>query len=156
MKELQEKGVIVTDIFTAMNEHEDLLKKYYMQDAVSVDEHRLTALHAALMSGGVFVYVPKDVQVDVPLQAIFWQEDNEVALFNHVLVVAEENSSVTYVENYLSQNEEEESVSNIVSDMIDYDYAKGSFGAVDHFEAGTTSYIHRRGIAYENATIDWA
>src|SRR5690625_4028030 len=155
-KELQEKGVIFTDIFTAMNEHEDLLKKYYMQDAVSVDEHRLTALHAALMSGGVFVYVPKDVQVDVPLQAIFWQEDNEVALFNHVLVVAEENSSVTYVENYLSQNEEEETVSNIVAEVIAHDHAKITDGGVDHFAAGTTSYINRRGVAYENAVIDWA
>src|SRR5690625_3823701 len=54
--EYKEKGVIFTDIFTALKEHEDLVKKYYMTDAVSVNEHRLTALHAALMNGGVFVY----------------------------------------------------------------------------------------------------
>src|SRR5699024_4278997 len=54
---LKEKGVIFTDIFSALENHEDLVKKYYMQDAVSVDEHKLTALHAALMNGGVFVYV---------------------------------------------------------------------------------------------------
>lgn len=155
-KDLQDKGVIFTDIFTALNEHEDLVKKYYMQDAVSVDEHRLTALHAALMSGGVFVYVPKDVHVDVPLQAVFWQEDPEVALFNHVLVVAEENSSVTYVENYTSQNDEEETVSNIVSEVFAHKNAKVSFGAVDNFAAGTTSYINRRGVAHDHAVIDWA
>ncbi len=58
-KELKEKGVIFTDIFTAMNEHSELVEKYYMKDGVAVDEHRLTALHAALMNGGIFVYVPK-------------------------------------------------------------------------------------------------
>lgn len=155
-KELADQGVIFTDIFTAFQEHEDLVKKYFMKDAVSYDENRLTALHTALLSGGVFVYVPKDVQVEVPLQAVFWQEDPEVALFNHVLVVAEENSSVTYVENYISHNKEEETVSNIIAEVIAHDHAKVSFGAVDNFASGTTSYINRRGVAYEEAAIDWA
>src|SRR5699024_4822710 len=86
-EELKNQGVIFTDIFTALKEHEDLVKKYYMTDAVSVNEHKLTALHAALLNGGVFVYIPKNVQVEQPIQTIFWQEDDEVALFNHVLVV---------------------------------------------------------------------
>src|SRR5690625_2451718 len=154
--DLKEKGVIFTDIFTAMNEHEELVKKYYMKEAVAVDEHKLTALHAALMNGGVFVYVPKNVQLDVPLQSIFWQEDKEAALFNHVIVVAEENSSVTYVENYISHNEAEQTVSNIITEVFAYENANVSFGAVDHFAAGTTSYINRRGVAYTNAKIDWA
>jgi|SRR5690625_194651 len=155
-EELKNKGVIFTDIFSALQDHTDLVKKYYMTDAVNINEHKLTGLHAALMNGGVFVYVPKNVEIEVPLQTIFWQEDEEVALFNHVLVVAEENSSVTYVENYLSQNKSVKTVSNIITEVYAYNNAKVSFGAVDHFEAGTTSYIHRRGIAYENATIDWA
>jgi Fe-S cluster assembly protein SufD len=154
--DLKEKGVIFTDIFTAIREHGDLVKKYYMQDAVSVDEHRLTALHAALMNGGVFVYVPKNVQVEVPLQAIFWQEDPEVSMFNHVLVVADENSSLTYVENYLSHNEQEETVANVVAEVIAKDNANIDFGAVDNFAAGTTAYINRRGVAYRDGVIDWA
>src|SRR5690625_1011971 len=145
-KELEDQGVIFTDIFTAFEKHEELVKKYYMKDAVVVDEHRLTALHAALMNGGVFVYVPKGVEIEVPLQTIFWQEDDEVALFNHVLVVAEENSAVTYVENYLSKNESVKTVSNSVTEVYAFKNAKVSFGAVDHFDAGTTSYIHRRGV----------
>src|SRR5690625_2490416 len=154
--ELKEKGVIFTDIFTALKEHEELVQKYYMKEAVAIDEHKLTAFHAALMNGGVFVYVPKNVQIDVPLQTIFWQEDNEAALFNHIIVVAEENSSVTYVENYISYNESEETVSNIITEVFAYENANVSFGAVDHFAAGTTSYINRRGVAYTNAKIDWA
>ncbi|WP_330948938.1 Fe-S cluster assembly protein SufD [Virgibacillus sp. MG-45] len=155
-KDLKDKGVIFTDIFTAMQEHEELVKRYYMKDAVSVDEHRLTALHAALMNGGIFVYVPKNVQIEVPLQVVFWNEAPENAFFNHVLVVADENSSLTYVENYISHNEEEESVANIITEVIAHNNAKISFGAVDNFAAGTTTYINRRGIAYRDATIDWA
>src|SRR5690625_2964028 len=155
-KELQDQGVIFTDIFTAFEKHEELVKKYYMKDAVAVDEHRLTALHAALMNGGVFVYIPKNVQIKEPLQTVFWQEDPESALFNHVLVVVEENSELTYVENYISNNEKEETVSNIVTEVFAHDNAKVSFGAVDNFAPGTTSYINRRGVAYNHATIDWA
>ncbi len=155
-EELKEKGVIFTDIFTAMQNHSDLVEQYYMKDAVSVDEHRLTALHAALMNGGLFVYVPKNVQIVEPIQVVFWQENRETALFNHVLVVADESSSLTYVENYLSQNETEETVANVVTEVIAKDNAKISFGAVDHFAAGTTTYMNRRGVTYRDASIDWA
>jgi len=155
-EELTNKGVIFTDIFTALKEHSDLVEKYYMTDAVSVNEHKLTALHAALMNGGVFVYIPKDVQIEEPIQTLFWQEDDEFALFNHVLIVAEENSSVTYVENYLSNNEEVKTVANIIAEVYAADNAEVSFGGVDHFAAGTTAYINRRGVAGANAQIDWA
>lgn len=155
-EKLADQGVIFTDIFTALQKHGDLVKKYYMKDAVAVDEHKLTALHAAFMNGGVFVYVPKDVQVDEPLQTIFWQENPEIALFNHVIIVAEENSSVTYVENYISDNDKQETVSNIVAEVFAEDHAKVLFGAVDNFGSATTSYINRRGVAQESAVIDWA
>ncbi|WP_407272559.1 Fe-S cluster assembly protein SufD [Radiobacillus sp. PE A8.2] len=153
---LQEQGVIFTDIQSALSEHNELVQRYYMKDAVSVDENRLTALHAALMNGGAFVYVPKNVVVEEPLQAIFWQEDLEAASFNHVIVVAEENSAVTYVENYISHNNEEETVANIVAEVIAHDNAKVTFGAVDNFASGTTVYVNRRGVAYRDATIEWA
>ncbi|MFG6116993.1 Fe-S cluster assembly protein SufD [Halobacillus sp. MO56] len=154
---LKDKGVIFTDMKTAVNEHSDLVEKYYMKDGIQVDEHRLTALHAALMNGGVFVYVPENVQVEEPLQAIFWQEDPEAALFNHVIVVADKNSSVTYVENYLSHNnEDEEAVTNILTEVFAHDNAKVSFGAVDNLGAGTTTYVNRRGVADRDAKIEWA
>src|SRR5699024_4693811 len=144
-----------TDIFTALKEHEDLVKKYYMQDAVSIDEHKLTALHAAFLNGGIFVYVPKDVQIDTPLQALYWQEDVNAALFNHVIVVAEENSEVTFVENYISDTDEE-TVANIITEVYAHDNAKVQFGAVDHLSSSTTSYIKRYGVAGKYAEINWA
>src|SRR5699024_9142312 len=155
-EELKEKGVIFTDLFTALKEHSDLVKRYYMKDAVSVDEHRLTALHAALMNGGIFVYVPRNVQVEAPIQTVIWQEDPTKAMFNHVIVVADENSSLTYVENYISENEDEEATANIITEVIAHNNAQISFGAVDHFGSGTTTYMNRRGVTYRDASIDWA
>src|SRR5690625_3732366 len=127
-----------------------------MTKHVQVNEHTLTSLHAALMNGGVFVYVPENVQIEEPLQAIFWQEDHNAALYNHVIVVAEKNSSVTYVENYVSQNETEKATANIVSEVFAHDNANVSYGAVDHFAEGMVTYVNRRGVAYNDATINWA
>ncbi|WP_017797496.1 Fe-S cluster assembly protein SufD [Oceanobacillus kimchii] len=154
--DLASKGVIFTDIFTAMRNYSDLVEKYYMKDAVAVDQNKLTALHAALVNGGIFVYVPKNVQIEEPLQAVFWQEDAENALFNHVLVVAEEGSSVTYVENYLSHNDEQASVANIITEVFAHDNAQVAYGAVDNFAAGTTTYVNRRGVGHRDAQINWA
>ena len=154
--DLKDKGVIFTDIFTAMQEHPELVEKYYMKEAVSVDEHKLTAVHAALMNGGVFLYVPKNVVIEQPVQAVFWQEDPDLALFNHVIIVAEENSQVTYVENYLSDHEEAKTVANVVAEVFAKDNATISYGSVDHFAYNTTSYINRRGLADRSATINWA
>ncbi|MGG4488495.1 Fe-S cluster assembly protein SufD [Metabacillus idriensis] len=155
-QELKDKGVIFTDIHTAAREHSELVQKYFMTDGVKVDEHRLTALHAALMNGGVFVYVPKNVEVAAPLQAVYVHENPETTLFNHVIVVADDNSSVTYVENYISTTETEGSIFNIVTEVFANNNAKVTYGAVDHLNKGVTSYVNRRGTAARDARIEWA
>jgi Fe-S cluster assembly protein SufD len=154
-KELQEKGVVFTDIFTAAREHGDLLKKYLMT-AVKTDEHRLTALHAAFMNGGAFLYVPKNVELSQPVQAIFLHDNAEANVFNHVLVVAEDNSSVVYVENYISTVPQAESQFNIVTEAVAGNNAKIQYGAVDTLAKGVTTYVNRRGIAARDARIEWA
>ncbi|MGC4378752.1 Fe-S cluster assembly protein SufD [Fictibacillus sp. Mic-4] len=155
-EELKDKGVIFTDFATAVREHGDLVRNYFMKDAVHVDEHRLTALHAALVSSGAFVYVPKNVEVDIPIQAIYFNDDGETGIFNHVLIVTEDNSSVTYVENYLSTNDESPSVANIVSEVFAGAGAKVIYGAVDNFAKGMTTYVNRRGRAARDGRIEWA
>ncbi|KQL21104.1 Fe-S cluster assembly protein SufD [Cytobacillus solani] len=155
-KDIQSKGVIFTDIFTAAREHGDLLQKYFMQDGVKVDEHRLTALHAALVNGGIFLYVPKNVEVAEPIQAVFIHDNEEATLFNHVIVVAEDNSSVTYVENYVSTMDTANGVFNIVTEVLAKANAKVQYGAVDTLAKGLTGYVNRRGIADRDARIEWA
>jgi Fe-S cluster assembly protein SufD len=154
--DLKAKGVILTDIHTAASEHSELVQKYFMQDGVKVDEHRLTALHAALFNGGVFVYVPKNVEVAEPIQAIFVHDNANTTLINHVIVVAEDNSSVTYVENYISTVEVEEAVFNIISEVFANTNARVTYGAVDTLVKGVTTYVNRRGVAGRDARIEWA
>ena len=154
-EELKAQGVIFTDIITAAKEHSDLVKKYFMQDGVKVDEHKLSALHAALMNGGAFLYVPKNVVIEEPIQAIYLQDQAE-AVFNHVLIVAEDNSAVTYVENYLSNNDAEGSIFNIVTEVIANGNSKVQYGAVDNLGKGVTTYVNRRGVVGRDATLEWA
>ncbi|NEU30105.1 Fe-S cluster assembly protein SufD [bacterium LRH843] len=153
--ELQEKGVIFTDLQTALEKHSDKLKPYFFGEAVKPGENRLLAEHAALVNGGAFIYVPRNVQVEVPLQAVFTIDTVETGLYNHVVVVAEENSSVTYVENYLSQIEGT-AVANIVAEVYAAAGAKVAFGAVDTLTSGVTTYVVRRGYIERDARIDWA
>lgn len=155
-EELASKGVILTDILTAAREHSELVQKYFMTEGVKVDQHKLTALHAALVNGGVFVYVPKNVIVEEPIQAVFLHDNADASLYNHVLVVAEANSSVTYVENYLSTVEEAKGQANIISEVIVNDNANVTYGAVDVLAKGFTTYVNRRAILHRDAKVDWA
>lgn len=155
-KELQEKGVIFMDIFTAAREYGDLLQKYFMKDGVKPGEHKLTALHAALMNGGVFLYVPKNVELSAPVQAVFVHDEKDANLFNHVLIVAEDNSSVTYVENYISTVEESNGIFNLVTEVIANKNARVQYGAVDTIAKNTTVYVNRRGVTADDARIEWA
>lgn len=155
-QELTDKGVIFTDIFTAMREHSDLVQKYFMTEAVKVDEHKLTALHAALVNGGVFVYVPRNVVIEEPLQAVFLHDNAEASLFNHVIVVAEESAAVTYVETYVSTVEEAKGQANIVAEVLVGDNAQVTFGAVDVLAKGFTTYVNRRARVGRDGKMDWA
>jgi len=154
--DLKEQGVIFTDIFTAAKEHSDLVQKYFMTKGVKVDEHKLTAYHAALMNGGVFLYVPKNVEVKDPIQAVYILDDKEVATFNHVIIVADDNSSVTFVENYISTEQEVNGIVNIISEVFANNNAQVTYGAVDTLAEGSTVYVNRRGVTGRDARLDWA
>lgn len=101
--ELANKGVIFTDLETACKEHGELVQKYLFQ-AVAKDEDKLTALNAALWNGGVFVYVPKNVEVELPLQAILYNDNSESTFAPHILIVADSHSRVTYVDCVVSES----------------------------------------------------
>jgi Fe-S cluster assembly protein SufD len=155
-EELKAQGVIFTDIFTAVREHSELVQKYLLTEAVKTDEHRLIAFHAALINGGAFLYIPKNVEIKEPIHSIYLHDDAEANLFNHVIVVADDNSSVTYVENYLSTIESANGVFNIVTEVIAKAGAKVQYGAVDTLAKGVTTYVNRRGSAGRDARIEWA
>ena len=153
-KELRDQGVIFTDLLTAMREHGELVRKYLHQ-LVKTDEHKLAALHAALLNCGVFLYVPKHVEVKVPVQNLFWVDDHTNGMVPHVLIVADDHSKVTYVENSFGQASND-SVNNYVAEVFVGANAQVTFAAVDYLSEQMTNYVYRRAIVERDGQIDWA
>lgn len=103
--ELAAKGVIFTDLDTAIRQHPELIQRYFMTDNVAVDANKFTALHAALVTGGTVLYVPRNVQIELPLHGVTAVRGG-LADFSHTLVIAEENTQVTYVDDLISSDGE--------------------------------------------------
>ena len=100
--ELASRGVVVADFVTAATEHPDLLKEHFFTE-VPVDEHKFTALHAAFHSDGILVYVPKNVEVELPFEALR-RVDPGGSVFPHTTIVVDENASVTFVDRFASES----------------------------------------------------
>ncbi|OCT11642.1 Fe-S cluster assembly protein SufD [Paenibacillus pectinilyticus] len=153
-EELKKQGVIFTDLETAIREHGDLVKPYFMQ-AVQANENQLTALHAALWNGGIFLYVPKNVVVDIPLQALFVADDAEATFAPHVLIVAEQFSSVTYVDNFVSAVGDAALVQNGIVEVFVKPGARVSYSSIHSLEASVTDLTYRRAILEDDSRIGW-
>jgi len=149
-------GVIIEGLHEALVNHSELVQKYYMTQAVDIDEYRLTALHTALMNGGIFVYVPKNIVVEHPIQYVVLHDDDNASFYNHVILVTEESAEVTYVENYLSNANGEDNQINIVSEVIAGANSNVTYGSVDYLDKGFTGHIIRRGTTEADASIKWA
>ncbi len=97
-KDLEEKGVIFLDMDLAVQEHPELVQKYFMTTCISPSLHKFAALHGAVWSGGTFIYIPKNTKVDLPLQAYFRMNSKKSGQFEHTLIIADEGSEVHYIE----------------------------------------------------------
>ena len=156
--ELVEKGVIFTDLQTAIKEHSALVKEYYMQLVVTPHEDKLTAFHAAFMNSGMFLYVPKNVVIEEPFEAVFYQLANSnVDFTKHLLIVADENSSFSYVERFETIGSEKvKSTANVVVEVIAKQGAQVKYSGIDQFGENTSVYINRRAHIMRDASVDWA
>lgn len=152
--ELAAKGVIFTDLETAAKQHGELVQKY-LSSAISADENQLTALHHAVWNGGVFLYVPKNVEIEIPLQAVFLVDDAGSLFAPHVLIVAESNSRVTYVDNYISSDFSGELVHNGAVEVIIKDGAKVQFATVHNLGSQITDLTYRRALVENDGSIEW-
>ncbi len=156
-EEAAKQGVIFTNIIEAMVKHPELVQQYYMRtDDLKVDSHKLTALNTALLSGGAFIYIPKNVVLSEPLQAIFVVDQADASMHNHVILVAEENSQVTYVENHISTVASNNQVANLISEVFVGANAKVSYGAVDTLDQQMTTFVHRTAFVARDGKIEWA
>ncbi|MGG1551820.1 Fe-S cluster assembly protein SufD [Paenibacillus ferrarius] len=151
---LKAQGVIFTDLETAVREHADLVKPYFMK-AVEANENQVTATHAALWNGGVFIYVPKNVVIEAPLQALFIADDAEATFAPHILIVAEQFSSVSFVENFVSALGGAPLVQNGVVEVFTKPGARVSYSSVHSMEESVTDLTYRRAILEDDSSIAW-
>src|SRR4051812_39252079 len=114
---LREQGVIVTDLATAMREHEDLVRPHFMTEAVPANMSKFTALHGAFWSGGTFVYVPKNVTVGLPIHSVYWATTPRLGAFPHTLVVVDAGASLNLVDEYASAESGEQGFAATVVEL---------------------------------------
>lgn len=155
MKDVAEQGVIFTDLHTAARQHGELLKKYLMTKGVQKEEHRLSALHAAMMSGGVFLYVPKNVQLTVPLQGLFWLSGKDHALFPHILIVTEEGSQVDFVANFVAEVDDLAALNNCVIEVFVGANSRVRVATMNNLGKDTVDVTYRRSLVDRDGNLEW-
>ncbi|MED4755287.1 Fe-S cluster assembly protein SufD [Brevibacillus choshinensis] len=151
--ELKGKGVIFTTLAKALVEHSDLVQKYLL-NVVAYDEHKLTALHTAVVNGGVFLYVPKNVEVEVPLQVVFEVAGDHALLSPHVLIVAEANSKVIYVDTFVS-GEGTSMVANSIVEVYVGAGASVQVASVRSLSTDVHDYSFRRATVDRDGKMEW-
>ena len=155
--DLAAQGVIFTDFHSALEKIPELVEKHFMS-AVKYDEDKLAAYHTAYFNSGAVLYVPDNVEIDQPIEGIFYQDSESDVPFNkHILIIAGKHSKVNYLERLETYGEGAVPVTaNITVEVIAQAGAQIKFSAIDRLGENVTAYISRRGKLDNDAMIDWA
>ena len=155
--DLAEQGVIFNDFHSALEEIPELVEKHFMS-AVKYDEDKLAAYHTAYFNSGAVLYVPDNVEIDQPIEGIFYQDSESDVPFNkHILIIAGKHSKVNYLERLETYGEGTvPATANITVEVIAQAGAQIKFSAIDRLGENVTAYISRRGKLDNDAMIDWA
>src|ERR687896_710323 len=135
-QEYADQGIVFCAMDTAVTEHEDLVREYFMKKCVPPQDNKFSALHGAVWSGGSFLYVPKDVKVDLPLQAYFRMEGSGEGTFEHTLIIADEGSDVNYIEGCTAQTYSANSMHSAVVEIFVKEGAKARYTTVQSWSMG--------------------
>ncbi len=153
-KDLESKGVIFTDMDTAVKEYPDIVKKYF-GTVVPPNDNKFAALNSAVWSGGSFVYVPEGVEVDIPLQAYFRINAASVGQFERTLIIAEPYSKVHYIEGCTAPIYSTDSLHAAVVEIIAKKGAKVRYTTIQNWSTNVYNLVTKRAFAYEDATVEW-
>ena len=151
-EELLQKGVVFTDLHTALIEYEDLIKERLF-GLVPVDYDKFAALSAAVFSGGSFLYVPQEVEVEVPIQSYRWL-DVIGSIMPRTLVIVEENASVTYIDEYASAEGEEPAFSNGAVELYVAEGANLRYVSLQNWERNVLHFNTIRSSTEKDSTIN--
>ncbi len=153
-EDLAKKGVIFIDTDSALREHEDIFKKYFAT-VVPPNDNKFAALNSAVWSGGSFVYVPKGVEVDMPLNAYFRINAQNMGQFERTLIIADEGSKVHYIEGCTAPIYSTESLHCAVVEVIAKKGATIRYTTLQNWSNDVYNLVTKRAHAYENAVVEW-
>ena len=153
-EELTRKGVIFADTDTALREHPDLVKEYF-GTIIPAADNKFAALNSAVWSGGSFIYVPKGVRVDIPLQAYFRINAENMGQFERTLIICDEDSFVHYIEGCTAPIYTTDSLHSAVVEIIVKKGARCRYTTIQNWSTNVYNLVTKRASAYENATMEW-
>ena len=153
-KQLAAQGVILESLQEAITNHEELVRDHLATDAVPAEEGKFAALNAALWSDGIFLYVPKGVQLELPVRVTCWLSEAGTAYFSRVLIVAEAQSQVSYVDEVLSDDFESQTYTSTAVELIARDGARVQYVAVQRLGRGTFYQSIQRTLAQCDSKLD--
>lgn len=153
-EDLQKKGVIFTDTDTAVREYPDLVREYF-GTIIPIEDNKFAALNSAVWSGGSFVYIPAGVKVDVPLQAYFRINAENMGQFERTLIILEEGAQVHYVEGCTAPIYTSESLHSAVVEIIVKKGARCRYTTIQNWANNVYNLVTKRAVAYEDALMEW-
>ncbi|MFS0723718.1 Fe-S cluster assembly protein SufB [Paenibacillus sp. 1P07SE] len=153
-EDLEKQGVIFTDTDTALREHPEIFKAYFGR-VVPASDNKFAALNSAVWSGGSLIYVPKGVKCEVPLQAYFRINSENMGQFERTLIIADEDSFVHYVEGCTAPVYSTNSLHSAVVEIVCKKNARVRYTTIQNWAPNIYNLVTKRAMAEENATMEW-
>jgi len=153
-EDLEQIGVIFTDMDTALKEHPNTVKKYF-GTVIPYNDNKFAALNSAVWSGGSFVHIPKGVKVDMPLQAYFRINAKNMGQFERTLIIAEPESFGHYVEGCTAPVYASDSLHAAVVEVIAQENSRIRYTTIQNWSNNVYNLVTKRAFAYRNSTVEW-
>ena len=153
-EDLAKQGVLFLDTDAALIEHPELFKKYFGK-IIPPEDNKFAALNSAVWSGGSFIYVPPGVKVDMPLQAYFRINAENIGQFERTLIIVDEGAEVHYIEGCTAPVYSSESLHSAVVELVAHKDAKLRYTTIQNWSADVYNLVTKRAYAYEGATVEW-
>src|ERR671925_204451 len=152
--ELDKIGVVFTDMDSGLREHEDIVREYF-GTIIPPNDNKFAALNSAVWSGGSFVYVPAGVHVEIPLQAYFRINAENMGQFERTLIIAEPGSYVHYVEGCTAPTYASDSLHSAVVEIKVMEGARVRYTTIQNWSKNVYNLVTKRAAAYRDATMEW-
>ncbi len=153
--ELKSKGVIWTDMKTAVRDYPELVQKYFMQSVDESEENKFTTLNAAFWNSGMFLYIPKNVDIKLPLHMINWFDNTKMVHNLHTLIVLEQGASAVYFDEFASAEKDQQAWVNSAVEIFVENGARLQYISLQNLSGNVYNFAHRRARIGRDAVMNW-